>query len=221
MHLYNCRCFQEHLRTLLQSLRSLCKAPGWPESIWKYIQALLRSPGVSRRIACGFWTDLHCADSKSKKLPNDENRVSKVSTESSKENHQTAEIPWSHPKRCSWSLCRLRLKCCCCWGCDMATRAQSHYESSCYRLPCELETYKLPLGCKLVDVRIECTGWTVVQGFVLWVGISLAVWRVDGWVIISSVLGRFWVCFWDCFIWLFHHSHSCKKGCVESSQCWE
>jgi len=43
---------------------------------------------------------------------------------------------------------------------------------------------------------MECTGWTVVQGFALWVGIFLALWRVDGWVIIWSfgeVLGLFLV----------------------------
>jgi len=29
MHFHNCRCFQEHLRMLLQSLGALCLAPGW------------------------------------------------------------------------------------------------------------------------------------------------------------------------------------------------
>jgi len=47
---------------LLQSLRTLCSAPGWSGSIWKYLEALVRSPGVSVRIACGFRTDLHFAD---------------------------------------------------------------------------------------------------------------------------------------------------------------
>jgi len=47
---------------LLQSLRVLCKAPGGSGSIYKYIEALVRSPGVSGRIACRFWNDLHCAD---------------------------------------------------------------------------------------------------------------------------------------------------------------
>jgi len=37
MHLHNCRCFQERLRLLLQSLRAHCKTPGGPGSIWKYI----------------------------------------------------------------------------------------------------------------------------------------------------------------------------------------
>jgi hypothetical protein len=47
---------------LLQSLRALCLAPGGSGSIWKYLEALLRSPGVSGRIACGFRTELHFAD---------------------------------------------------------------------------------------------------------------------------------------------------------------
>jgi len=62
MHLHNCRCFQEHLRMLLQSLRALCLAPGGSGSIWKYLEALVRLSGVSGRIACGFRTDLHFAD---------------------------------------------------------------------------------------------------------------------------------------------------------------
>ena len=33
MHLHNCRCFQVHLRMLLQSLKALCWAPGGNESI--------------------------------------------------------------------------------------------------------------------------------------------------------------------------------------------
>jgi hypothetical protein len=47
---------------LLQSLRALCLAPGWSGSIWKYLKALVWSPGVSGRIACCFRTDLHFAD---------------------------------------------------------------------------------------------------------------------------------------------------------------
>jgi len=62
MHLHNCRSFQEHLRMLLQSLRAHCKAPGGPGSIWKCWEALEKATGVSGRIACGFRTDLHCAD---------------------------------------------------------------------------------------------------------------------------------------------------------------
>jgi len=62
MHLHNCRCFQEHLRMLLQSLRALCLAPGGPGHIWRYLQALVRSTGVSGRLVCGFRTDLRCAD---------------------------------------------------------------------------------------------------------------------------------------------------------------
>ena len=62
MHLYNCRCFQEHLRILLQSLRADCKAPGGPGRIWKYLEAQVRATGVSGRFVCGFQTNLHFAD---------------------------------------------------------------------------------------------------------------------------------------------------------------
>jgi len=62
MHLHNCRCFQGHLRMLLQSLRAHCKAPGGAGSIWKYLKALVRATRVSGRFACGFRTDLHFAD---------------------------------------------------------------------------------------------------------------------------------------------------------------
>jgi len=62
MHLQHCRSFQEHLRMLLQILRALCLAPGGPGSIWKYLEALLRSTGVSGRCEYGFQTDLHFAD---------------------------------------------------------------------------------------------------------------------------------------------------------------
>jgi len=47
---------------LLQSLRALCSAPVGSGSVWKYLEALVRSPGVSGRIACGFRTELHFAD---------------------------------------------------------------------------------------------------------------------------------------------------------------
>jgi len=47
---------------LLQSLRGLCKAPGGSGSIWKYLEALVRATGMSGRFACGFRTNLHCAD---------------------------------------------------------------------------------------------------------------------------------------------------------------
>jgi hypothetical protein len=62
MHLFNCKCFEKHLRMLLQSLKSLCLAPGGPGSIWKYLYALVTSRGVSGRLACGFRTDIHLAD---------------------------------------------------------------------------------------------------------------------------------------------------------------
>jgi len=62
MPLHNCRCFQEHLGMLLQSLRALCLALGGPVSIWKYSGALVRTTGVSGRFVCDFRTDLHFAD---------------------------------------------------------------------------------------------------------------------------------------------------------------
>ena len=62
MHLHNSRCFREDLRMLLQSLRAYCKAPGGPGRIWKYLEALVRTTGVSERFVCGFWTNLYSAD---------------------------------------------------------------------------------------------------------------------------------------------------------------
>jgi hypothetical protein len=62
MHLNKCRCFQTHLRMLLQSLTALCLAPGGPGSIWNNLGVLVRLTGVSGRFACGFRTDLHFAD---------------------------------------------------------------------------------------------------------------------------------------------------------------
>ena len=62
MHLHNCRCFQEHLRMLWQSLRAHCLAPEGPGSIWNYVGAPVRSTRVSSRFGCGFRTDLHLPD---------------------------------------------------------------------------------------------------------------------------------------------------------------
>jgi len=62
MYLHNCRCFQQHLKMLLQSLSAHCKAPGEPGSIWKYLEVLVRATGVSVKFAWGIWTDLHFAD---------------------------------------------------------------------------------------------------------------------------------------------------------------
>jgi len=63
-HLHKCRCFQEQPRILLQSLRALCLAPAGPGSIWKYLEALVRSPRVAGRFAGSFQTDLHFTDAK-------------------------------------------------------------------------------------------------------------------------------------------------------------
>jgi len=59
MHLHNCRCFREHLRMLLQSLRALRKAPAGPGSVRKYSEALVKATGVSWRFTCSFRTNLH------------------------------------------------------------------------------------------------------------------------------------------------------------------
>jgi len=62
MHLPNCRCFQEHLMILLQSLKALCKDPADPGGIWKYLEVLVRVTAVSGRFAYGFRTNLNFAD---------------------------------------------------------------------------------------------------------------------------------------------------------------
>ena len=47
---------------LLYSLRALCLSPGGSGSGWKYLEALVTSPGVSGRIVWCFRTDLHFTD---------------------------------------------------------------------------------------------------------------------------------------------------------------
>jgi len=47
---------------LLQSPRALCLAPGGYGRILKYLEAPVKSSGVSGRIVCYFRTDLHLAD---------------------------------------------------------------------------------------------------------------------------------------------------------------
>jgi len=47
---------------LFQSLRVLCLAPGGSGSVSKYLEALVRSLGVSGRIACSFQSKIHFAD---------------------------------------------------------------------------------------------------------------------------------------------------------------
>ena len=59
-----------------------------------------------------------------------------------------------------------------------------------------------PPSCKLVVMRLEGTGCKIVQGYVLWVGIILALWRVDGGMIIWSFLERFWLSFYCCIDFL-------------------
>ena len=62
MHLHHFRCFEEHMRMLLQSLKALCKAPGGAGSIWEYLEVVVRASRVSGRVAYGFRTELHFAD---------------------------------------------------------------------------------------------------------------------------------------------------------------
>jgi len=62
MHFHHCRCFSEHVRMLLHSLRAPCLAPAGPGSIRKYLQELLSLTGMTGRIVCGFQTNVHFAD---------------------------------------------------------------------------------------------------------------------------------------------------------------
>jgi len=185
--------------------------PQLPSSAW---HPTTSSRGYDRPYQGGigrWWWD---AASKSKKLPDHKIRLPIVWTDASKEDYHTAATPWGHLKPCSWSLCRLRAKHCCRWGCGLATRARSHCESSRCRLFGQWEAYKQPPCCKLVVVQMECTGLTVVHGFALSVVNFLALWRVDGWVKIWSFLVRFWVSFW-CFVYfritsfIFMHAGLC------------
>jgi len=63
-------------------------------------------------------------------LPANEQRILKVWRDTSIEDYPTAGIPWSHPELCAWLFCRLRANGCWWRVCSMATRAQSHGESS-------------------------------------------------------------------------------------------
>jgi hypothetical protein len=47
---------------LLQSLQARCLAPGGSGSVWKNFEALVRLPGVSGEVACGFRTESHFPD---------------------------------------------------------------------------------------------------------------------------------------------------------------
>jgi hypothetical protein len=74
-------------------------------------------------------------------------------------------------------------------------RGRLHCESSQCGFIGLLEADKQRPCFNQVIVRIERTSWTVVEGLELRVGIFLALWRVDGCVIIWSFLERFWVSF--------------------------
>jgi hypothetical protein len=75
MHLHHFRCFEEHVRMLLQSLRALCKAPGGAGSIWEYLEAVVKAARVSGRFAYGIRTELHFADA----VQTSENNVAMMS----------------------------------------------------------------------------------------------------------------------------------------------
>lgn len=62
MHHYDCRCFQQHLTIVFQSLRTQCWTEGGSGSVCKYLEALVSSPWVSGRCACGLRTEFQCAD---------------------------------------------------------------------------------------------------------------------------------------------------------------
>jgi hypothetical protein len=62
MQLHNCRCYQKHLRLLMESLRALFSAPGGSGSIEKYVDGLVGSLGVSGMNTRCFRTNLHLAD---------------------------------------------------------------------------------------------------------------------------------------------------------------
>jgi len=47
---------------LLQCVRTLCKAPGGPEIIWKYLDALVIVTGLSGSFVSRFRTDLDFAN---------------------------------------------------------------------------------------------------------------------------------------------------------------
>jgi len=126
--------------------------------------------------------------------------IRKVWMEASEEDYQIAVIPWSHPEAGAWSLCRLWANSCWWGGFGLATCARSHWKSSHCRLVGQYEAYKQPPRCISVILRMECTGLTIVSGFKLWVGLYLALWRVDGRVIIWSYLVRLWVSLW-CFVY--------------------
>jgi len=50
------------LQMLLQSMRTLCSAPGGPGNIWKYLDGRVGSTGDSGGFVCGLLIDLHPAD---------------------------------------------------------------------------------------------------------------------------------------------------------------
>jgi hypothetical protein len=62
MYIHTCRCFQEHLRMLLQNLKAYCTAPGEARKIMKNSEALVRDNGVSGRFAYIVQTIFNVAD---------------------------------------------------------------------------------------------------------------------------------------------------------------
>jgi len=66
MHLHNRRCFQEHLRMPLQSLRVVCSATAGPTSISKYWKVLIMSTEVPGWFVCGILKHVHFTDGEMK-----------------------------------------------------------------------------------------------------------------------------------------------------------
>jgi hypothetical protein len=62
MNLHHCRCIQESVRMLLHSLRAICITPGGAGSVWKCLEELASTTGVSERFVYGFRTELHFVD---------------------------------------------------------------------------------------------------------------------------------------------------------------
>jgi len=151
----------------------------------------------------------------SKKLPNHEISLPMARNDASKVGYEEPAIPSSDPTPSSRSLCRWWAADHCWWRCGIATWAQSLSETSrCWRFGYFQGNRQHPC-CTWVVVRMKFTGMCV-QGFPLRVGISLALWMVDGWVILWSCLERFWVSLW------------CVDYCIIKSvifrhewRCWE
>jgi len=110
-----------------------------PSSRWHHPTSSL---GYDQRYQGGIRWQYWDAAPESKMLPDDEIRLPHVWTEATEKYYQTAARHASHPKPWSCSLCRIRAKRCCWWGCGLAMWARSHCESSRSSLCVQLHVYK-------------------------------------------------------------------------------